>query len=335
MRLRKCSGLCKKFPVGKVSGSKYGAGQALCQMCSAWIDYRGAHMKDMSPARKGSLGWYCNCCNSRVRQQPRTRKAKRVMAAGRAGKNHRADARESYVRALGGLGRAIAKKMAGDPRSVESLLPDGITRSYLESESGERFDSLVEKALADRPNTASLIAEIEMLRFQTGKPPTEAQVESASKFSAFHYETKFGSLPNLIALLGGASEPGASQSRPFTPIAVAVWVAVATLHKERGVKESFSTRDILGTILRQGIVDAERRSIYAYVCNICVANVPGKKGCHRKTYRVGRGRYRLYRKGDDYHATREGMKTAPLLMEIPKEHDHLRSWYDFEYCGAP
>lgn len=112
-------------------------------------------------------------------------------------------------------------------------------------------------------------------------------------------------------------------------------MAVATLHKERGVAESFSTQDILETILRQGIVNAAKHSVYAYVCNICVANVPGKKGCHRKTYRVGRGKYRLYRKGDDYHITRQDMRMAPLLMEIPEKYKHLRSWYDLEYCKGP
>lgn len=570
-------------------------------------------MKDMSPARPGVLGWYCNCCNVRVRQRPRTRKAKQTMAK-RAARN----AREIYVRALGGLGRAIAAKMSGDPRGVEDLL-SGATRDCLESESGESLASLVEKALSDAPNAASLIAEIEMLRFQTGRMPTEAEVESASKFSAFHYETEFGSLQSLADVLeraragpgdqrGGRAEPiddlmlplleaikdGASHnldalaapvseslglgdaavpgraatyvryglgwaryllenarlaetpgrnlikitqrgvgvlgakparlgradlrrfpefeafwqksgnarrptdaaggrlgrdpaqnprgfpdsearlrargawadfesllewrahvksifddklqlsltsrfaetgrledvlaenpdlpeqtvlahtrtglrlppdlaelenagclhpdpdvsldialfstdrcgwrpgggsadgeasarlavaisdllaSNPIlsqrlkperrrapqqnpadTPIAVAVWIAVASLHAERGMGESFTSQDILEEILRQGLTRAARHSVSAYVCNLCVANVPGAQGCHRKTYRVDRGKYRLYKKGDYYHASRQDMRMAPLPAEMPDEYKHLRSWYDDEYC---
>lgn len=69
-----CNGICKKVQVKKPSGEgRYSSGQAHCQICNTWIDHKGAHMKDGSTATKDSLGWFCNCCNYRVRQKPRNK----------------------------------------------------------------------------------------------------------------------------------------------------------------------------------------------------------------------------------------------------------------------
>ena len=125
-----------------------------------------------------------------------------------------------------------------------------------------------------------------------------------------------------------------TSQNPKVSIAVAVWIAVATLHAECGTGKSFSGRDIMATISRQRLTDAPKPSISAYVCNLCVANVLGRRGYHRKTYRVRHNQYRLYRKGDHYHPTRKGMRVAPLPMELPAGYRHLRSWYDSEYCRS-
>ena len=71
---RTCKGRCKGFRVKRNgSGGRYDAGQAHCQVCDAWIDHRGCHTRDGSPAGEGTVGWFCNCCNYRVRQRPRNR----------------------------------------------------------------------------------------------------------------------------------------------------------------------------------------------------------------------------------------------------------------------
>ena len=71
---RPCNGICKKFQVKKPVGKgRYGSGQGHCQICDAWIDHIGCHMKDGSHATKESVGWFCNCCNYRVRQNPRNK----------------------------------------------------------------------------------------------------------------------------------------------------------------------------------------------------------------------------------------------------------------------
>ena len=71
---RTCNGICKKVQVKKPVGEgRYGSGQGHCQTCDTWIDHVGCHMKDGSPATKDSVGWFCNCCNYRVRQRPRNK----------------------------------------------------------------------------------------------------------------------------------------------------------------------------------------------------------------------------------------------------------------------
>lgn len=74
---RTCMGICKKFQVKKPTlGSRYGSGQGHCQTCDTWIDHNGCHMIDGSDAKENSVGWFCNCCNVRVRQKPRNKKYK-------------------------------------------------------------------------------------------------------------------------------------------------------------------------------------------------------------------------------------------------------------------
>ncbi len=69
-----CKMICNKFRVKKpADGGRYEAGQAYCLNCDTWIDYRGGHMKDGSLAIEDSVGWFCNCCNYRVRQKPRNK----------------------------------------------------------------------------------------------------------------------------------------------------------------------------------------------------------------------------------------------------------------------
>ena len=71
---RTCEGICKKFQVKKPVGEgRYGSGQGHCQTCDTWIDHVGCHMKDGTLAIKESVGWFCNCCNFRVRQNPRNK----------------------------------------------------------------------------------------------------------------------------------------------------------------------------------------------------------------------------------------------------------------------
>ena len=71
---RTCKGICEKFKVKKPTGkSRYGSGQGHCQICDTWVGHNGCHMKDGSSSLEMSVGWFCNCCNYRVRQKPRNK----------------------------------------------------------------------------------------------------------------------------------------------------------------------------------------------------------------------------------------------------------------------
>lgn len=74
---RPCKGLCKKYRVKKLVGvGRYGSGQCRCQICDIWMDYRGCHLESGVPASVNNYGWICNCCNFKVRKNPRNKKSK-------------------------------------------------------------------------------------------------------------------------------------------------------------------------------------------------------------------------------------------------------------------
>ena len=117
---------------------------------------------------------------------------------------------------------------------------------------------------------------------------------------------------------------------------VAVWVATATLHLNRGVDETFSTRDIREMIKEQKIGSINDGSIDNNITTYCVANHPASAGYkHRKLYKIEETRrYRLYRDGDDYNDAREGGQAEPDDDELPSNYQHLGKWYRDEYCRS-
>ena len=63
-----------------------------------------------------------------------------------------------------------------------------------------------------------------------------------------------------------------------------------------------------------------------------VANVPDNSARYRMFYRTPRGRYRLFRPGDDFHPSRTG-KTKPERDELPEQYQTLLDWYEKSYCA--
>ena len=69
-----CKRKCREFVVKKIQGTgRYESGQVHCQTCDVWLDYKGCHKKDGSPAEEGTIGMRCDCCNVQVRSKPRSR----------------------------------------------------------------------------------------------------------------------------------------------------------------------------------------------------------------------------------------------------------------------
>jgi len=113
---------------------------------------------------------------------------------------------------------------------------------------------------------------------------------------------------------------------------IAVWISTATLHREFGMDANFSSKDIVARTMDQNLCRVSHGTISAHVSAHCVANAPSSHGMHRMLYRVGHGRYRLYRRGEPCHRTREGSKIAPLEFQLPEGYKDLRKWYDEVYC---
>ena len=136
----------------------------------------------------------------------------------------------------------------------------------------------------------------------------------------------------------GAPGRAGDDARPVaavtaTTVPVAVWVATATLHIEEGIDEEFPVRKIHDKVVEQGICgEKSKKSIDANITIGCVANADPYTQ-HRKLYRAGPARYRLYRPGDDAHGGRYG-PSAPDPDELPEAYRHLPAWYADEYCAA-
>ena len=143
--------------------------------------------------------------------------------------------------------------------------------------------------------------------------------------------------PPADAPLAPAETPGrvGGDARPARPVtvAVAVWVATATLHLDEGVDKEFPVWKIYDRVVEQGICGKKaKKTIDSNITLYCVANAD-PWGQHRKLYRAGPATYRLYRPGDDAHDRRYG-PSAPDPSELPDGYRHLPAWYADEYCAA-
>lgn len=202
---RTCTGKCKKYRVKKpAAGSRYGAGHARCQICDVWIDHRGGHLKDHSPASADSSGWFCNCCNYKVRRSPRNIEYKAKI---RTTSHVRGSARRDGVdfeyfnkrraRMLRGLGEAVARSAAGEG-AFKDMLPAGMTEEELAAEFDTDIGELLRLAASDSPNKASLIADLELLKQELREVPTKKEMAARSKFTVAQYESEFQSWEHLL-----------------------------------------------------------------------------------------------------------------------------------------
>ena len=134
------------------------------------------------------------------------------------------------------------------------------------------------------------------------------------------------------------TKPGhvGDDARPATTVkmAIAVWVATATLHYDEGINEVFPARKIRDKVVEQGIYKKtiRKKTIESNITQYCVSNAPPGQGNHRKLYRVRDGMYRLYRPGDDYSSGKKSGPEAPEINDLPGKHRYLLGWYNSEYC---
>jgi hypothetical protein len=110
-------------------------------------------------------------------------------------------------------------------------------------------------------------------------------------------------------------------------VADEVWIAAALLHRENPEAPDFAVEEIVRRAEREGLHKPLRRGVYVHVIQHCVANRPPNPARYRMLYETGPGRRRLFRKGDSYHADREGAKITPQREDLPYGYTALLSWY--------
>ena len=194
-----------------MGAGRYGAGQARCQVCDVWVDAKGARLKDGSIATAGSVGWYCRCCNYRMRTRPRNIKYKsRLVTADRIG----ADAEDGDASSidLSYFSRTRANLL----RRLASVLPEG--RDDIGSSEDEHFSAPLLLDLRSEfsdvgelldlayeicpPNKIALVVEFERIRSDLDKVPTKDEFEKISPVGVSAYDHEFGSWENFLDKMG-------------------------------------------------------------------------------------------------------------------------------------
>ena len=110
-------------------------------------------------------------------------------------------------------------------------------------------------------------------------------------------------------------------------VADEVWVVTALLHREQPERVDFTVEEIVDRAKKEAIVDTLRPGVYVHAVQHCVANRVPNPGRYRMLFETSQGRRRLFRKGDSYHANREGGKITPRPEDIPDAYENLLDWY--------
>ena len=207
-----CSGVCQKYAVPKQPGKgRYGLGHARCQICSVWVDAKGACLKDGSIATAGSVGWYCRCCHYRLRTTPRSIKYKsRLETVSRVGTDtgdvgsfpidlsyfnrHRAGL-------LQRLAAVLPEGRDDVDKSGDGHLPVDVIRDlrYEFSDMGALLDLAYN---IDPPNKISMVVEFERVKSNLNKVPTKKEFEKISVLRVSSYDHEFGSWENFLDKMG-------------------------------------------------------------------------------------------------------------------------------------
>lgn len=217
---RICKEICKKFQVKRpVSGKRYSSGQGHCQTCDTWLDHNGCHMKDGTAAQSDSVGWFCNCCNYRVRQRPRSRNSKEILENENkqiSQKKEMGDEIYSEDKILP-EDLYIGKKQAILLKNISLLIPnrgseldvlkiiDKISDSvqFEIKDNWGSWENFFELATNyDELNKISSIILFEKLNNQIGKVATKKEYLETVNINEEWIDKEFKSWENLLELLG-------------------------------------------------------------------------------------------------------------------------------------
>jgi cobalamin biosynthesis Mg chelatase CobN len=111
-------------------------------------------------------------------------------------------------------------------------------------------------------------------------------------------------------------------------VADEAWLATALLHREHPDVDDFSLAEIRER--SQEEFHDRRPGVWQHIMSHCVASNPPNPAQYRMLHSTGRGRRRLYRRGDPVHPERRG-KIHPEKRDIPERYRPLVDWYVDEY----
>lgn len=217
---RICDETCKGFHRKKPTGvGRYESGQCLCMTCNTWMDHEGCHLADGSPATVGDSGWYCNCCNYRVRRKPRNIEYKAKLKASGKSTDDKDDLGDElknevdlsyFSKRRAKMMRKIADCMVNDTEDMELDIIEedlidyfSLPKADIEHEFGCPVETLVKLAYeVDPPNKMSMILEFERVRTSLGGVPTEQEFEERSGIELSWYIKEFQSWGHMLEGLG-------------------------------------------------------------------------------------------------------------------------------------
>lgn len=111
-------------------------------------------------------------------------------------------------------------------------------------------------------------------------------------------------------------------------VADKAWIGLALLHKENPSRKDFKNEEVLSRA-RQEFGELPP-GVQVHLSSHAVATTTPSSGRYKMVTRTGRGRVRLFRKGDPAHPERTD-KSVPRLEELPEKYHPLVRWYEEEY----
>lgn len=186
-------------------------GQAQCQVCNVWVVAKGARLKDGSIATAGSVGWYCRCCQYKlrsirrsIRYTPRLGHTGSIATDPEVGGTPSVDLsyfNRQRAALLQRLAAVLPENRDDLGRSGGGYLPVDVIQD-LRQEFGDMGELLDLAYDIDPPNKISMVVEFERVKSNLDKVPSKNEFEKISPLRIGLYDTEFGSWENFLDKLG-------------------------------------------------------------------------------------------------------------------------------------
>jgi len=105
-----------------------------------------------------------------------------------------------------------------------------------------------------------------------------------------------------------------------------IYLAAALLHRERGIDAELEVGEVVARAEREGWGGVQPQTLRAHASTHCLATARPSPAHLRMLTRTNRGRVRLFRQGDHFHAGRADGPTEPALEDVPVELRPLVDW---------